>query len=105
VVPLLQIVPNVTPVNSKIFPAKKRVKIAPSVITKTKSEYRIALAAFLGSTKMKQARVRVNIAPKTRQQPIANVPHHVTLAVRAGHHQTEACLVRNVWPEIGRAHV
>ena len=46
---------------------------------------------------MKKARVRVKIAPKTRQQPIANVPHHVTLAVRAEQHQTEACLVRNVW--------
>ena len=58
---------------------------------------RIALGAFLGSTKIKKARVRVKIALKTRQPPIANVPHHVTLAVRAEQHRTEACLVRNVW--------
>ena len=48
--------------------------------------------------KIKKARMCVKIAPKTREQPIANVPHHVTLAVRARQHQTEACLVRNVWP-------
>ena len=42
-------------VNFKMYPAKKRVKIAPPVITKMKLEWRIALAAFLGSTKTKKA--------------------------------------------------
>jgi hypothetical protein len=79
-------------------PAKKYATIASPVITKMKSGYRIALAAFLGSTKIKKARVCVKIAPKTRERSIANVPHHVTLAIRAGQHQAEACLVRNVWP-------
>jgi len=65
-------------------PATKYATIAPSVITRMILGSRIALAAFLGSTKMKQARMRVKIAPKTRQPPIANVPHPVMLAQQVG---------------------
>ena len=71
-------------------PALKHAKIAQLVITKIRVGSRIVLDAFRGSTKIKKARVRVKIAPQTRQQPIANVPHHVTLAVRAGQHRMEA---------------
>ena len=76
----------------------KRAKIATLVNTKARRAYRIALDAFLGSTKTNRARLRVKIALKTRRQPIANVPHRVTHVVRAGRHQAEVCHVRNVWP-------
>jgi hypothetical protein len=95
---LWQSVPNANPVNSKINPGLKRAKIVLLVITKARTASRIALAAFLASTKTKKAQLRVKSAPKTRQQPIANVPHHVTLAVWAGRRQTEVWHVRNVWP-------
>ena len=75
-----------------------RAKIATLVITKASTASRIAWGAFLGSTKIKMARLRVNSALKTRRQPIANVPHHVMYVVRAGRHQTEVCHVQNVWP-------
>jgi len=81
-----------------MYPGLKRAKIVQLVITKARRAYLIALGAFLGSIKIKKARLRVKIALKTRRQPIANVPHHVTHVVQVGRHQTEVCHVRNVWP-------
>jgi len=81
-----------------MYPALKRATIAQLVITKATRAYRIALAAFPGSTKTKTARLNVNIALKTQQQPIATVPLHVTFVVGARQHQMEVWFVRNVWP-------
>ena len=79
-------------------PGLKRARSAPLVIPKARTASRIAWGAFLGSTKINKAWLRVKIALKTRRQPIANVSHRVTHVVRAGRHQMEVCHVRNVWP-------
>jgi hypothetical protein len=55
VVPGTQRVLNATSVNFKTSLATRRAKIAPSGITKTKLEYRIALDAFLANFKTYQA--------------------------------------------------
>ena len=79
-------------------PGLKRAKSAPLVIPKARTASRIAWGAFLGSTKIKKARLRVKIALKTRPQPIQNVSHHVTFVVQEGQHEMEAWFVLNVWP-------
>ena len=79
-------------------PGLKRAKIAQLVITKARTASRIAWGAFLGSTKINKAWLRVKIALKTRRQPIQNVSHHVTFVVQEGQHEMEAWFVLNVWP-------
>jgi hypothetical protein len=81
-----------------MYPALKRATIAQLVITKATMVYRIAWGVFLGSTKIKKVRLVVQVAWKTRHRPIVNAKLLVTLVVRGGQHEMEACLVRNVWP-------